>query len=342
MRLLIIGGSRFLGRAVAVEALAAGHEVTVFNRGRSGPDVGGVEAVRGDRESVKDLARLTEGREWDAVIDTCGYVPAVVRRSVRALAGNAECYLFMSTCSVFSDWPARPVSDDSPTYDCSPDAGRDGDDGTLKVGCERVVERDFPGRTLALRLGLLLGPHEDVGRLPAWLLRVADAGEHRDLRVLAPGDPDRPMRVLDARDAAVFALDAIDRGLQGAYVVNSPEANTTYGEWLGYCIEATGSRAELVWVDDDFLIDRKVGYWADLPLWAPPGDPEVAGIWDVAAPRAEAAGLRCRPVKETVFDTWAWLAADGGRVRRRFEPSAPHGLEEERERALLAAWDARG
>src|SRR5882672_8287445 len=124
MRVLIIGGSRFLGRAVAVEALAAGHEVTVFNRGRSGPDIPGVEAVRGDRESAADLSRLAEGREWDAVIDTCGYVPAVVGRSARALADKAECYLFMSTCSVFSTWPTEPVTDDSPVFECSPRAGR--------------------------------------------------------------------------------------------------------------------------------------------------------------------------------------------------------------------------
>lgn len=214
MRLLIIGGSRFLGRAVAETALAAGHQVTVFNRGRSAPDVEGVEAVRGDRESEADLERLAGHGPWDAVIDTSGYVPRVVGMAARALAKSAPAYVFMSTCSVFSDWPSRPVGDDSPTWQCSPDAGPDdGDYGTLKAGCERAVERDFPGRVLHLRLGLLLGPHEDVGRLPALLLRMADAGGARDERVLAPGDPGYQVRPIDVRDVALFTLNALEQQL---------------------------------------------------------------------------------------------------------------------------------
>lgn len=343
MRLLVIGGSRFLGRAVVSEALAAGHEITVFNRGRSGQDVPGVEAVRGDRESATDLARLADGREWDAVIDTCGYVPSVVAESARALAGKVGCYVFMSSVSAYATSPAEPVTAASRLFECSPDAGPDdGDYGTLKAGCEQAVERYFPGRTLMLRLGILIGPHEDVGRLPSWLLRVADAGTARDRRVLAPGDPGRAMSVIDVRDAAVFALDAVDGGLAGPYNVVGPRACTTYGDFLTACVTATGSPAELVWVDDAFLVDNEVGYWAELPLWVPAGDPAVAGIWDIDISRAEAAGLRCRPVGETVADTWEWLAADDGRMRRQYRPVRPHGLTEERERELLRAWDARG
>jgi len=152
----------------------------------------------------------------------------------------------------------------------------------------------------------------------------------------------RPMRLLDSRDAAIFALDAIDRGLRGNYIVSAPTTNTTYGEWLGDCVAATDSPAKLTWVDDDFLISQKVGFWSELPLWAPTGFPEFSAVWDLDVSRAEAAGLRCRPVRETVFDTWAWLSANGGRVRRTYEPRDPHGLEEDRERAVLAAWDARG
>jgi 2'-hydroxyisoflavone reductase len=339
MRLLIIGGSVFLGRAVAQEALAAGHEVTVFNRGLSAPDVPGVQAVHGDRESQEDLRRLAGHGPWNAIVDTSGYVPKVVGEAVRALAGSAETYVFMSTVNVFADWPASPATDDSTVRACSPDAGPDdGDYGTLKAGSERVVERDFPGRTLSLRLGLLLGPHEDVGRLPALLLRMADAGTTRDLRVLAPGDPASPIRPIDVRDIARFTLGAIDQGLTGEYIVAGTPSNTsTYGELLEACIAATGSPAQLDWVDSEFLRNREdVGFWSELPLWIPPGDVP----WEKDTSRAEAAGLRCRPLHETVTDTWAWLAADDGKVRRSYQPRSPHGLSQEKERALLAAWDA--
>ncbi|MEZ0114031.1 2'-hydroxyisoflavone reductase [Catenulispora sp. EB89] len=340
MRLLILGGSAFLGRAVAAEALAAGHEVTVFNRGRTAPDVPGVESVRGDRESKEDLARLADQGPWDAIVDTSGYVPRVVGDSVRALADRAAAYVFMSTINVFPAWPTEAVADDSPLHDCSPDAGPDdGDYGTLKAGCERVVERDFPGRALSLRLGLLLGPHEDVGRLPALLLRMAAAGTTRDLRTLAPGEPGYLINPIDVRDIARFTLGAIDQGLTGGYIVaGTPSNASTYGELLEACIDATGSPAQLEWVDGAFLETQPdVGFWSELPIWIPPGDVP----WDADTSRAEAAGLRCRPLRETVRDTWTWMAADGGTVRRTYQPRRPHGLSEDKERALFAAWDAR-
>ena len=340
MRLLLLGGSAFLGRAVAAEALAAGHAVTVFNRGRTAPDVEGVHSVRGDRESKEDLERLAGHGPWDAIVDTSGYVPRIVGESVRALADSAAAYVFMSTVNVFPDWPARPVTDDSAVHDCSPDAGPDdGDYGTLKAGCERAVARDFPGRSLSLRLGLLLGPHEDVGRLPALLLRMAAAGATRDARTLAPGDPASPIRPIDVRDVAQFTLGAIGQGLTGAYTVaGTPSNASTYGELLEACIDATGSPARLEWLDSAFLEKQDdLAFWSELPLWIPPGDVP----WDTDSSRAEAAGLHCRALRETVRDTWTWLAADGGAVRRSYQPRRPHGLSEEKERALFAAWDAR-
>ena len=340
MRLLLLGGSAFLGRAVAAEALAAGHDVTVFNRGRTAPDVEGVQSVRGDRESKEDLERLAGHGPWEAIVDTSGYVPQIVGDSVRALAGSAASYVFMSTVNVFPDWPASPVTDDSAVHDCSPDAGPDdGDYGTLKAGCERVVARDFPGHSLFLRLGLLLGPHEDVGRLPTLLLRMADAGTTRDVRTLAPGDPASPVNPIDVRDVARFTLGAIEQGLTGGYTVAGTRSNaSTYGELLEACIEATGSTARLEWLDSEFLEKQDgLAFWSELPIWIPPGDVP----WDADTSRAEAAGLRCRPLRETVRDTWAWMAADDGAVRRSYQPRRPHGLSEEKERALFAAWDAR-
>lgn len=336
MRLLILGGSAFLGRAVAEQALAAGHEVTVFNRGRTAPDVPGVSAVRGDRESPQDLARLAGHGPWDAIVDTSGYVPSTVGASVRALADSAAAYVFMSTINVYADWPAQPVTADSRVHDCSPDAGRDdGDYGTLKAGCERVVARDFPGRTLSLRLGLLLGPNEDVGRLPALLLRMADAGRTRDVRTLAPGDPASPVNPIDVRDIAQFTLGALAKGLTGSYnLAGTPSNASTYGDLLQACIDATGSAARLEWLDSAFLERQEgLGFWTELPVWLPPGDLP----WSVDTSRAEADGLRCRPLRETVRDTWAWLE----QIRDSYTPRSPHGLSQDKERSLLAAWDAR-
>src|SRR6266545_626178 len=211
MRLLVLGGTRFVGRAIVEEALGRGHEVTTFNRGHTGVDVAGVETVRGDRESSVDLQRLVAGRSWDVVVDTSGYVPRVVGNAARALLGLAGRYVFLSTISVYPDWPANGVSEASPVYECSPDAGGSAADeaswsatqyGTYKAGCERAVAEVFGDRALVLRPGVILGPQENVGRLTWWLRRIARGG-----RVLGPGSPDRSIQPIDVRDVASFALD---------------------------------------------------------------------------------------------------------------------------------------
>ncbi|MFF5206980.1 NAD-dependent epimerase/dehydratase family protein [Streptosporangium sp. NPDC000396] len=330
MRTLIIGGSVFLGRAVLEEALRRGHEVTTFNRGRSGADLPGVEVVRGDREVAEDLARLADGREWDAVVDVCGYVPRVVGESVRALNGRAATYSFVSSISACSAWPETTGADESsPRFECAPDAGPgDGDYGTLKAGCERAVEQGFDGNVLIIEPGLILGPHEDVGRLPWWLTRIARGGQ-----VLAPGDPDVAMQVIDARDIAAFTLDQAEAGTDDRFFTTAAPGNITYGDWLAECRAVTGSDAEFVWVKDRFLLDREVGPWVELPLWAPEG-PDLAGIWLTSSAKAIAAGLRCRPVAETVRDTWAWLR-DIPVEERSF---GKHGIDPEKETRILAEW----
>ncbi|HEX2361668.1 MAG TPA: NAD-dependent epimerase/dehydratase family protein, partial [Jiangellaceae bacterium] len=168
MRILVIGGSVFLGRAFVTEALRRGHEVTTFNRGLTGADVPGVEIVRGDRQLTADLERLVDDRRWDAVVDVCGFAPRVVGESVRLLSGHADSYLFVSSISAIRDWPAEPVDEASARHECAPDAGPEGDYGVLKAGCERAVETGFGGRVLIISPGLILGPHENVGRLPWW------------------------------------------------------------------------------------------------------------------------------------------------------------------------------
>ncbi len=287
MRILIIGGGRFLGRAFAAEALAAGrHQVTVFNRGVQSVDLGGVRVVRGDREKPEDLARLVEsapspadgGPTWDAVVDTCGYKPKIVGASARALRDHARAYLFISSLNAYSDWAAKPVRDGSPKFPCGP-AETEGEYGPLKAGCERAALEHFPDRTICLDAGLMFGPHETEGRLTWWLKRIARGGD-----VLAPGDPARRIGPIDARDIALFGLRCIESGEYGAFPTVGP-GTETFGDLLEACVRETGSGARLRWAEDEFLQAHE----------------------DVRSERAVAAGLRCRPLAETVRDTWAWL-----------------------------------
>ncbi|MFE0099940.1 NAD-dependent epimerase/dehydratase family protein [Streptomyces sp. NPDC059009] len=346
MRLLVIGGSVFLGRAFVDEAVARGWDVTTFNRGRTGSDPEGVRVLHGDRESPADLARLATEGPWDAVVDVCGYTPRTVADSVRALAGSAAAYLFVSSVNARSGWPAEPVDEDAPRREGDPQAGPDdGDYGTLKVGCTLAVERGFPGRTLILEPGLIIGPHDRARRTTWWLRRAAQGG-----RILAPGSPDDPMRLIDARDIAAFGLDRIaaedaDNAEDAAtYLVTGDPANTTWGEFLGTCVEETGGRADLVWVDHDLLTEHDVRIWTELPLWAPQSGP-TAAVWQASSARATAAGLRCRPVTESLHDTAAWLFAPGG-MEEAFgayrATDRPEPMSAERERQLLEAADARG
>ncbi|MFC4536421.1 NAD-dependent epimerase/dehydratase family protein [Sphaerisporangium dianthi] len=334
MRILVIGGSAFLGRAIVEEALRQGHDVTTFNRGRSGEDLPGVTAVRGDRESRDDLEALAAGREWDAVVDVCGYTPKVVAESAKALSGHAGAYAFISSVSAISDWQGELIDESAPLWECSPDAGPDdGHYGLLKAGCERAVERYFTGGALILQPGVILGPWENVGRLPSWLRRIARGG-----RVLAPGDPEVPMQLIDARDVATFTLDQVAKGVGDRFLVTGPAGNTTFGRWLADCAEVTGSQAELVWVADRFLIDQDVQPWSELPLWMP-AESDDRAVWSVSSGKAEAAGLRCRPVTETVRDTWDWLKdRDHAALEARFASWRRHGIAPDKEARILQAW----
>ena len=325
MRLVILGGTMFLGRHVAAEALARGHDVTLFHRGRHGADLfPEAEHLLGDRAS--DLSAL-EGRRWDAAVDTSGYRPQdVAASSARLAAAGVEHLSFVSTCNVYPGWPAEPVGEDSPVWD-------EGDDyGPLKAASERAAEAALPGRVAHLRAGLLVGPHDNVFRLPWWLRRVARGGE-----VVAPGDPDRTVQIIDVRDLAAWFLDLAEHRRAGVFNATSPPGRTTMREVLEAAVAATGSGARLTWVPDEQLVEARVEPWMELPLWLPERD--GAGTWQVDASRAEAAGLRPRPVADTVADVWAWLR-DGGPDAEGpdwLSPYAPRGLTPEREREVLAA-----
>jgi nucleoside-diphosphate-sugar epimerase len=338
MRLLVLGGTRFLGRAVVDEAVSRGYDVTTFTRGISGHPRPGAESLFGDRTRPEDLRQL-QGREWDGVVDTSTLAPAHVAASARLLAGQVGSYTYISTISVYSAWPAEGVSEGSPVLECPPDAEGTVESlgyGELKAGCERAVNEALPGRGLIVRPGLIVGPHEDVGRLPWWLTRFARGGP-----VLAPGEPDRPVRVTDVRDLAAWVADNTRRKIPGTVNVPGPEG-TTFGGLLVACDEATRASQEkpaaIRWVSDDVLLDSGVEPWMELPMWAPP-KPEFEGIWRASGDRALRTGIRYRPLADTVHDTWQWLkqeAAATGKPVTGFARRPGIGLDAAREQEILA------
>lgn len=329
MRLLILGGTEFVGRAVAGAALARGWEVTVFHRGRHEPPPGAA-VLRGDR-SVPDgagLSALGEGA-WDAVVDTWSGAPFAVRDAARLLAGRAGRYLYVSSCSVY-EWPmVAELREDKPVVEASPDDGDDVPYARAKRGGELAAVRAFgPERTLLARAGLILGPWENVGRLPWWLNRIARGGP-----VLAPGPRDLPLQYIDARDLAGWLLDAAEGGLAGPYDLVSRPGHTTMGGLLEACVRATGSDAELRWTPPDRILAAGVEPWTGLPVWVPPGEAHDA-MHGADVSKALASGLRCRPVEETVADTWAWLRDLGGEAPRRPDRD-PVGIDPELEAKVL-------
>jgi 2'-hydroxyisoflavone reductase len=335
MRLLVLGGTRFVGWAVAAAAVDRGWEVTTFNRGMAGPDAPGVHAVRGDRTRAEDVARLAETGRWDLVVDTSGYVPRDVLAVCERLESVTGRYVFMSTVSVYRGWPVEPLSERSEVLYCPPDAGPDyGEDvedgptryGYQKSGCELAVAQTFgAGRFACLRPGVVLGPREYVGRLPWWLRRVAAGG-----RVLAPGSPDRSIQPVDVRDLAAFALAGAEREVSGAFNVTAPIGGETFGGMLGACADVTGSGAEFVWVPDKRLVALGVRQWSEMPLWR-----TFPGVWQVDSSAAMVAGLTCRPLAATVADTWAWLWDSGGEFDD--ERAGEIGISREREQQVLAS-----
>jgi 2'-hydroxyisoflavone reductase len=335
MRLLVLGGSRFIGWAVAAAAVERGWDVTTFNRGMSGPDVAGVRVLRGDRTRGDDVERLAGSGPWDAVVDTSGYVPREVLAGCELLAAVASRYVFMSTVSVYRGWPVEPLSETSEVLRCpaaaGPEFGEDVEDGPTrygyqKAGCELAVAQTFGAdRSMVLRPGVVLGPREYVGRLPWWLRRVAAGG-----RVLAPGSPDRSIQPVDVRDLAAFALAGAEPGVLGTFNVTAPIGGETFGGMLRACADVTGSDAEFVWVPDDRLAAQGVRQWSEMPLWR-----TFRGVWQVDSGAAMAAGLSCRPLAATVADTWSWLQGSGG--ERDDERAGEIGMSRERERQILAS-----
>nr|WP_031522355.1 NAD-dependent epimerase/dehydratase family protein [Streptomyces sp. NRRL F-5123] len=316
----MLGGTGFVGRAMAEEAIARGWEVTLFNRGKRAVPEGVARVVAGEREG--DLAGITGG-EWDVVVDTWSGAPGVVGRSAEALKGRVGRYAYVSSRSVYAYPPPEGGTEEAPLVE-----GGDGDYAQVKRGAEMALEEVFGDAALLLRAGLILGPYEDIGRLPWWLNRVARGG-----RVLAPGPRDLPLQYVDVRDLAAWTLDALAAGLGGPYDVVSEPGHTTTGSFLAACAAATGGAAEFVWADPDAILAAGIQPWTDLPLWLPPG-PEHAGMHGANPAKALRAGLRCRDVTATVADTWSWLQSIGGKAPHRPD-RPPVGLPPQTEARLL-------
>ncbi|MGE5290128.1 MAG: NAD-dependent epimerase/dehydratase family protein [Micromonosporaceae bacterium] len=349
MRLLVLGGTRFVGRAVVDEAIRRGYDVTTFTRGVSGEPRPGAQSLHGDRTNGADLAKLTT-RDWDAVIDTSVLAPVHVSASARVLVGHVAHYTYVSSLRAYSEWPGAAVDEDSPTHECPPDAAGDLEYGPLKAGCERAVAEVFPGRCLLVRAGVIAGPHESPPRLSWWLERIAAGG-----RVLAPGAPDNPVRLVDVRDLAGWILDNTRRQIPGAVDVPGA-AGHTFGELLAACenvtkahrADSTGQETEFVWTPDETLLAAGVEPWWEMPMWTP-STPQWAGAWRVEGERARMTGIHYRPLADTVRDTWRWLRqeemARGGPVAIGKETRAlggghiigQVGLDPTREREILAS-----
>jgi 2'-hydroxyisoflavone reductase len=364
MRILVLGGTIFLGRHMVDLALAAGDTVTLFTRGRHGPELfPGVERITGDRAT--DLS-LLDGRTWDAVVDTSGYLPTVVRDSARCLAGRAGHYTFVSSISVYRDFKVAGVDEEYPCGvlpEGAGDAVTNETYGPLKALCEQAAVEEFAGRVLIIRPGLIVGPHDPSDRFTYWPERIARGGE-----VLAPDAPDRVTQVIDARDLASWMLASLRAGLTGTFNATSPGAALapapvatataaaatpappwhptaagppaapgfplTFGDLFGACRDAGGSDARLTWIPEAFLLEQEVGAWMELPLWVP-REPDSVGFDAVSVTRAIEAGLALRPIGETVRDTLAWartLPTD--RPRRA-------GLDPAKETEVLRRWNAR-
>jgi len=339
MDLLLIGGGIFVGASLVDAALARGHRLTVFNRGRSRTDwPGDVEVLIGDRSA--DLGLLA-ARRFDAVIDTCGYVPADLRASAAALASCGR-YCFVSSISAYASFAHAPVreSDALAASDgiAEDDADRARHYGPQKAACERVVAAAFGERALIVRPGLIVGPGDRTGRFSYWPWRALAGGE-----ILVPDvSGDEPIQLIDVRDLADWIVRAVEAGASGPFNATGPQDGRACGwpEVLEACIDAArrrgGAPLRFVPVGEAYLIEQGVAPWNELPLWVPSTDPEHLGFARVDCSRAVGAGLVTRPLAETVdavLDEFATLGADDPRRRGKLTP--------ERERELIVRWRER-
>ncbi len=327
--ILILGGTGFVGPHIVEAARARGHAVTLFNRGKTHPGLfPDVEKLQGDRDGKLDALR---GRTWDAVVDTSGYVPRIVKMSAELLAPSVEHYVYISTISVYPSQKTVGADETTPVQPLSDPSSEDTahDYGALKAASERAAEAAMPGRVTSLRCGVIVGPGDPTGRFAHWVTRTQDGGE-----VLAPGDGTTPVQWIDGRDLGAFVVKTIEARTIGTYNTIGPDHRVTIKELVDTCNAASGNKATITWVPAAFLDQHDVQPWMELPLWLP-AEGEWAGFGTLANARAIAAGLACRPLASTVKDVLAWL--DTVPDDKKAHSS---GIARDKELKVLADWKA--
>ena len=329
MKILIIGGTRFLGRHLVESALARGHEVTLFNRGKSNPDLfKQVQTIRGDRE--KDLDQIAG--VYDAVIDTCGYFPRIVRMSAEALKGKARSYVFISSISVYAGFSKIGINESDPVGKIEDETIEEitGESyGPLKALCENAVQDVFGEQALIVRPGLIVGPHDPTDRFTYWPVRVARGGD-----VLTPEKPDVPIQIIDVRDLSDFVIELLQQNGFGVFNATGPAHELTLGAMLDACKQVSGSDANFKWASVEFLNQNQVAPWSDMPVWVP-NVPEDAGFSRVDISKAIRAGLKFMPLEKTIRDTLEWEKS------RPSDHEWRAGLKSEREKELLRLLDVQ-
>lgn len=327
MRILILGGTGFIGPHQVEAALGRGHQVTIFNRGKSGPDMfPQVENLVGDRDN--DLSAL-KGKKWDAVIDNSGFVPRWVKQSAELLKPTVGQYLYMSSISIYADTSVIGLAENGKLHkleDPNAEDPSNGNYGGMKALSEQYLSTSFPNTATLMRSGLVVGPGDPTDRFTYWPVRVFEGGE-----VLAPGTPKDPIQCIDVRDLARWTIEAVENRYYGAYNLTGPYHQMTMGEFLDTVKSTTNSQADLTWVTADFLAQEKVTPWKDMPLWVPP-DSNSAGFVRIDVSKAVNAGLTFRPIADTVQDSLAWY--------RTVNPNEQlkAGLSKTREAELLKKW----
>ena len=347
-RILILGGTAFIGPALVAAAKARGHTLTLFNRGRTEKRMGmidGVEHLYGNRDpnlrandadpdSPKGLEEL-QGKTWDAVVDTSGQYRRIVKASADMLAPHAKQYIYISSISVYTDNSEIGADETAPTATLAdPDVETMGagfeNYGGLKALCERTAAEAFPGRCTAIRPGLIVGPGDGTDRYTYWPVRIQRGGE-----VMAPGTPQDPIQIIDVRDLAEWIVHVIENNITGTFDAVGPPSGLTMGGMLETCRKASSSDAKLTWVEADFLREHRVSPWGDMPVWVPP-EGDSAGFHRRSISRATAAGLKFRPALETARDTLAWWPGEVERRVRVTKEILEQAEKEGKERPAMA------
>jgi 2'-hydroxyisoflavone reductase len=331
-RFLVLGGTRFIGPHIVEAALARGHSVTLFNRGKTNPEMfPECEKLRGDRDG--DMSAL-QGREWDAVIDTWTDMPRHVRSAAQLLRDHVGQYLFVSSLNAVADLSKPNLDESAARTPLDPkDENNDSPElfGGRKARCEALLDELCPGKSTVVRPGLIVGPRDASDRFTYWPVRVARGGE-----VLAPGTGEDPTQIIDARDLAEFVVRLLEQHTFGLFNVVGPDRKLSMRELLDTCRAVSKSDAAFTWVDTKFLLEQKVAPWTDLPAWLPSLEPGEA-YWTLNVSKAVRAGLRFRPLATSVRDTLDWWASLPEERRSKLK----RGLTPERETEVLAAWHAR-